>query len=211
MTVGPGLQQLHSSSPRGSDSTALLPHFLHPSPTAPRSLVSPILRVSACNPVCVRAHVRRVVGLVGVSLSISLCVSLLFVYLSVSVSLHPPLSVDFCLCLPLSYLSVEKSALVPVKPCLSGPFRVSPCLSMPLDLSVSLRVSPCLSVSLQVSPCLSLGLSVSLGVSPCLSGSLRVSPGLSKSVSPPPSVPLLQWNIDQPGLLCLASSQNICL
>ena len=99
----------------------------------------------------------------GLSLSLSLCcisVCLRVMYLSGSVSLHPSVSVDFCLYLSVSYLSVYEY----------------------LSLFSSLLI------------CVSLGLS-------CLSG----------SVSPPPSVPLLQWNIDPPGLLSLIISQNICL
>lgn len=99
----------------------------------------------------------------GLSLSLSLyCISvcLRVMYLSVSVSLHPSVSVDFCLYLSVSFLSVYEY------------------LSL-----FSARLI-----------CVSLGLS-------CLSG----------SVSPPPSVPLLRWNIVQPGLLNLIISQNICL
>lgn len=196
MTAGPGLQQLHSSSLAGSDCPALLPRLLRHSPTAARSPVSPILQVSACNPVCVCArvcHTCPVYGGAVVYLTVSLCVSLLFMYLSVSPSPSPSL----CGFLPVS-LSV-----LPF--CIEG--SLSSLVPVNLHLSRSLRVSPCLSVSLCVSP----GLSMSLQVSPGLSVSLCVSPCLSRSVSPAPSVPLLQWNIDQPSLLCLASSQNICL
>lgn len=173
MTAGPGLQQLHSSSPGGSDSTALLPRLLHPSPTAPRSCASPVPRVSACNPVCLSvpvclctclSHVSGVRWGWWVSQCLSLCVS-------------PVGHVFICVCL-------------------------SPSPSLCAFLPISRSVIP---LHTEVSP------SSLVPVNPCLSGSLHVSLCLSRSVSPPPSVPLLQWNIDQPGLLCLASSQNICL
>ena len=177
MTAGPGLQQLHSSSPAGSDCEALLPRLLHHSPAAARSPVSPILQVSACNPVCVCArvcHTCPVYGGAGVYLTVCLSVSLLFMYLSVSLSPSPSL----CGFLPVSLSVVpfciegSLSSLVPVNLHLSRSLRVSPCLSM------SLCVSLCLSRSL----CVSLGLSRSLCVSLCLSRSLCVSPGLSVSL-----------------------------
>ena len=153
MIAGPRLQQLHLSSPGGSDSTAPLPRLLHPSPTAPRSCASPVPRMSACNPVCLSlsvcarvCHMCLVYGGAGGCLTVclSVCPSVGHVFISVYLSPSPSL----CAFLPISRsviplcTEVSLSSLVPVNPCLSGFLRVS------LGLSMSLRVSLGLSVSL---------------------------------------------------------------
>ena len=104
MTAGPGLQQLHSSSPAGSDCEALLPRLLHHSPAAARSPVSPILQVSACNPVCVCArvcHTCPVYGGAGVYLTVCLSVCLPVVHVFICVSLSIPLSLWISACISL--------------------------------------------------------------------------------------------------------------
>lgn len=107
MTAGPGLQQLHSSSLAGSDCPALLPRLLRHSPTAARSPVSPILQVSACNPVCVCAHVCHTCPVYGgavVYLTVSLCVSVVHVFICVSLSIPLSLWISACISLCLTFL-----------------------------------------------------------------------------------------------------------
>ena len=123
---------LHSSPPPPLTSLSHSPPIVC-IPRSPGVRLQPCLSVCPCLSVHVSVTcVWCTVGLVGVSVSVSLCVPLLVMYLSVSVSLHPPLSVHFYLYLALSYLSIQK------------------CLSLVSFLLI--RVSPGLSMSLYVSP-----------------------------------------------------------
>ena len=134
---------LHSSPPPPLTSLSHSPPIVC-IPRSPGVRLQPCLSVCPCLSVHVSVTcVWCTVGLVGVSVSVSLCVPLLVMYLSVSVSLHPPLSVHFYLYLALSYLSIQKCLslvsflLIRVSPGLSMSLYVSPGQSLPLPLSLS--------------------------------------------------------------------------